>query len=361
MNTPEAAELFPAGEHLSDELDARGWSQIDFAEVLGRPPQFVSEIISGKREITRESAAQIGAALSTSPELWLNLQDSYLLWKQEQDANINRNLNAVKVRAALRRLAPVPLLVKRGFLSASAPEEQERELLRLFEIERLSDDPAISFVARRSNSDEAVNVIQRAWVACLKASAQGLDAGPYSRLALRQLAGQLTSMARDPEAFVSFQALFAQVGVKIAYVEAFPGGKLDGCALVVEGIPIIGVSGRWKRLDKVLFTILHEAAHIVLGHVRDDDGVIVDDLDAEGDDLEAAADDMAEWWAIPGALSAVPERLTAPWIREQADRLSVHPITLVGRLQNDGLLSWKTTLARNAPTVTEYLERWFAG
>lgn len=108
MNTPIAAELFPAGEILADELDARGWTQADFAEVLGRPAQFVSEIISGKKEITRESAAQIGAALGTSAEFWLNLQDSYLLWKQSQDDRIQDNLSAVKTRAQLRELAPSP-------------------------------------------------------------------------------------------------------------------------------------------------------------------------------------------------------------------------------------------------------------
>lgn len=48
------AEVFPAGEFLADELVARGWTQADFADILGRPPQFVSEIITGKKEITRE-------------------------------------------------------------------------------------------------------------------------------------------------------------------------------------------------------------------------------------------------------------------------------------------------------------------
>lgn len=73
------AEVFPAGEHLADELEARGWTQVEFAEILGRPTQFVSEIIQGKKEITRDSAAQIGAALGTSAEFWLNLQNSYSL------------------------------------------------------------------------------------------------------------------------------------------------------------------------------------------------------------------------------------------------------------------------------------------
>lgn len=71
------AEVFPAGEFLADELDARGWTQAEFAAILDRPAQFVSEIISGKKEITRESAAQIGAALGTSAEMWLSLQDHH--------------------------------------------------------------------------------------------------------------------------------------------------------------------------------------------------------------------------------------------------------------------------------------------
>ena len=102
MNTVVAAERFPAGEFSADELDERGWSQADFAEVLGRPAQFVSEIISGKKEITRESAAQIGTALGTSAEFWLNLQDSYFLWKQSQDAQTQHNLDEVRIRAQIR-------------------------------------------------------------------------------------------------------------------------------------------------------------------------------------------------------------------------------------------------------------------
>ncbi len=76
----------PVGQILGAEIEERGWTQADFAAVLGRPTQFVSEIITGKKEITRESAAQIGAALGTTPEYWLNLQDAYLLDEQATDA-----------------------------------------------------------------------------------------------------------------------------------------------------------------------------------------------------------------------------------------------------------------------------------
>ncbi|MSS84128.1 HigA family addiction module antidote protein [Actinomycetaceae bacterium WB03_NA08] len=360
MSTPMAAEVFPAGEYLADELDARGWTQADFAEVLGRPAQFVSEIISGKKEITRESAAQIAAALGTSSEFWLNLQDSYLLWKQAQDSRTRENLDAVKTRARLRSLVPVTLLRKRGFITASDPEGQAKEVLHLFGMQSLEEEPAIRFAARRSNTDEAVTVLQQAWVACVKASACELEVASYSRNRLRELAEHLSERARNPEEFAAFQADFAKAGVKLVYVEAFPGGKLDGCTLIVDGTPVIGISGRWKRLDKVLFTILHETAHILLGHVSEDGEVIVDDLSEEGRDEETDADRLASELAISGPLPIVPERPSLAWAHAQANELGVHPITLIGRLQNDGLLSWKTTLVRDAPNVTEQLKQWTA-
>ncbi len=52
-----------------------------------------------------------------------------------------------------------------------------------------------------------------------------------------ELAEQLSERGRNPEEFAAFQASFAEVGVKRVYVEAFPGRKLDGCALIVDESP----------------------------------------------------------------------------------------------------------------------------
>ena len=81
----------PVGRFLAEEIEAHGWTQAEFAAVLGRPVQFVSEIVNGKKEVTRESAAQIGAALGQTPEFWLSFQDEYLL--SEQAKSIKRPTN----------------------------------------------------------------------------------------------------------------------------------------------------------------------------------------------------------------------------------------------------------------------------
>ncbi|XVV00777.1 HigA family addiction module antitoxin [Actinosynnema sp. CA-248983] len=106
------AEAFPVSTLLMEELEARGWTQTEFAEILGRPPQTISEIMSGRKEITRESAAQIAAALGTTPQLWLKYQDLYHLWKNAQDAGTRRQLDDVRLRARLNELAPSRCSVK---------------------------------------------------------------------------------------------------------------------------------------------------------------------------------------------------------------------------------------------------------
>lgn len=70
-------ETFPPGEYLRDELEERGWTVTEFADMIGQPVQAVSEILNADRPITRETARSFSDALSTSADLWLNLQTAY--------------------------------------------------------------------------------------------------------------------------------------------------------------------------------------------------------------------------------------------------------------------------------------------
>jgi HTH-type transcriptional regulator/antitoxin HigA len=358
MSATTFAEVFPVGEHLADELEARGWTQGEFADILGRPAQFVSEIIAGKKEITRESAAQIGAALGTSAEFWLNLQDAYHLWHQAQDARTQMELEDVRLRARLKELAPVSVLLKRGFLKESDPQGQARELQQLYGMQDIHDDPDFVVAARRSNSQDELTATQMAWVACVRAKAASINVEPYSEAGLLDLAQRISRELKDVDRVVSLPAEFAVVGVRLVFVEAFPSSKLDGCSFLMDGAPVIGISGRGKRLDKVLFTLLHEVAHVVLGHLTEG-RLILDDPDAHHTlGVEEPADECAGSWILPKPLPPLPERLSVGWVRKSADEQGVHPIVLIGRLQKLGKLTWRTALVKGAPNVTDQLANW---
>ncbi|MBP2215107.1 HigA family addiction module antitoxin [Arthrobacter sp. CAN_C5] len=356
---PELVEAFPPGDFLTEELEARHWSQNDFAQILGRPAQFVSEIISGKKEITRESAAQIGAAIGTGPEYWLNLQNSYLLWSQSQNDSIRKDLDDVRLRARMNELAPVSLLLKRGVLTGQSLAEQANELVDLFQIDHIEDTPRFLAAARRSNRDEGPTPTQKAWLACARKHAQRIQTSEYDPARLQRLAEQLSRLVLDPEKFATLPAVFSAVGVRLVYVEAFPGSKLNGASFLLDGDtqqPVIALSGRGKRLDMVLFTLLHEVAHLVLGHVSPERIVI--DEESSDEPAEKAADEKAGQWQIPGGLPTPPLAVRRGWIESNAQRIGIHPVVVLGKLQRDKALDYRTAMAKGAPTVNTYLELW---
>jgi HTH-type transcriptional regulator/antitoxin HigA len=61
------------------ELAARGWTQRQFAAIIGKPAQAISEIIHDRKQLTPETALRIASALGTSPQLWSSLEADYRL------------------------------------------------------------------------------------------------------------------------------------------------------------------------------------------------------------------------------------------------------------------------------------------
>lgn len=75
-----AAEGFLPGEFIGEELDERGWSQADLAEIIGKTPGMVNELIKGKRKVTPDIAERLSGAFGTSAEYWTNLETVYQYW-----------------------------------------------------------------------------------------------------------------------------------------------------------------------------------------------------------------------------------------------------------------------------------------
>ncbi len=221
-----------------------------------------------------------------------------------------------------------------------------------FEVSNLEVEPYFLAAARRTNGDEPLSPTQLAWLACARRKARGLAAGAYDVKALNNLASGLSRLLRDPEAFDNLPTLFAEVGVRLVYLEAFPGSKMNGAAFMLDndsGQPVIALSGRGKAPDFVLFTLLHEVAHLVLGDI-DADNVLIDEDSKHTLGDETATDGLAAKWAVPTDLPAPPRPIRQNWVTLQAERAEVHPIVIVGRLQKTGLLEWRSRqLVKGAP------------
>jgi addiction module HigA family antidote len=87
------------GEILADELEERGMSALALAKALHVPANRISQIISGKRGMTADTALRLSQLLGTTPEFWINLQKSYelRLAEQERGKEIRRLIKPLSV------------------------------------------------------------------------------------------------------------------------------------------------------------------------------------------------------------------------------------------------------------------------
>ncbi|GGK52748.1 HigA family addiction module antitoxin [Nocardia camponoti] len=350
------AQAFPAGEYLRDEIDARGWSVAEFAHILGRPTQAVSEILNGHKEITVETAVEIAAATGTEASTWLRLQDTYRLWKvaraePQKAATVSR-------RARLSQLVPMHELRQRGIVPQDAGiDEEEAAVCALLGISDTTSTPSIKFAARRSDEGAPISPAQLAWISCVKRAAR-LDNSAARPLGdIRELASEVVRRVAEPEALSGLPDLFLEYGIRLVHVPPFKAGKIDGGAyLDRSGIPVIALSGRIQRIDSVVFTLLHELAHVYLGHLTSGIALDSDVCAATENKAERDADRCAMGWALPEPLG-ISAPISKRAVTQRAAALGVHPGLIVGRLQYQGKLPW-SHLRDLTPNVRTYLSVW---
>lgn len=85
------------GEILLEEfLQPMDISQNKLAKDISVPPNRISQIVHGKREITADTALRLGRYFNIEPEFWINLQTRYNL--KEVKSKVGAKINSeVKV------------------------------------------------------------------------------------------------------------------------------------------------------------------------------------------------------------------------------------------------------------------------
>ena len=93
-----AREPIHPGEILADELTELNISSAELARQINVPANRISQIISGKRSITADTALRLGKWFGTGPKIWLNLQQAYDL--DLAKLQLTKDLENIKPREA---------------------------------------------------------------------------------------------------------------------------------------------------------------------------------------------------------------------------------------------------------------------
>jgi HTH-type transcriptional regulator/antitoxin HigA len=363
MAARRPAEVFHPGEFLREELEERGWTQTDLAEILGRPFPLVNEIIAGKRGITPETAAGLAAALGTSAELWLNLDAAYQLAQVERAGKTDHD--QVARRARLYSAAPIKEMVRRGWVEASDNVQvMERRVMQFLEVDDLDETPRFAVAARKSTSyDDSLTPSQRAWLCRARHLARRMRVAPFSPERQDWALRQLRELRHAPSEIRRIPNILTEAGIRFVVVQPLTGSKIDGaCFWLDDASPVIVISVRFDRIDNFWFVLLHE-----LTHVKNGDGISVDsELEAslDSEELPAAereANRFASDFLVPAGqldnfVARVRPLYSTAKIEGFARTLHVHPGLVVGQLQHRkeiAFSSFRSLLVRIRDAVTQ--------
>jgi HTH-type transcriptional regulator/antitoxin HigA len=344
MSARIPAEVFPPGEILADELEARGWSQAELAEILGRPPRLVNEIIAGKRAITPETALGLSAALGTSAQFWMNLESTYQLSKARIAGE------EVSKRARLYDKFPVKELVKRGWIEFSDNiEVLEQRFFDFFHIKSIDEAPTFACAARKTSYVEPQHILQLAWQNRAALASQAVRVGKYSHAALTAAISELRGCLQYKEEISRASEILSKAGVKLVIVEHLARSKMDACCFWVNDIktPVIALSLRYDRIDNFWFNVFHEIDHILHGEGKEDPLYENFDLRDGLPPMEERANANAANYCIPkseldGFIARVNPMFSKQAIIGFARRLNVHPGIVVGQLHGRGVIHFST-------------------
>lgn len=338
MENTRPIEVFPPGDFIREELDARDWTQSELAEIMGRSPKEISDLVSGKRAVSPEIAVELEAALGPSAAYWLSLESSYRLWRHDStDDSIAR-------RARLRSLVPVQEMVRRHWIEESESVDVTEESVRRFlEISDLGQAPVLRHAARRSTVE--TTPAQLVWLYRARQLARTTQVKSYSPTAFAHALGELRGLVLSVPEVRHVPRILANAGVRFVVIEQFPKTKVDGAVFWLDqASPVVALSLRYDRVDYFWHTLIHE-----LGHVRRKDAstpseyvldvdIVGQEITPDDDDAEREADAFAtEFLVRQSELDSFITRVDPLYGKQKilsfAARLGVHPGIVVGQLQ----------------------------
>jgi HTH-type transcriptional regulator / antitoxin HigA len=336
------AEVFPPGEFIRDELEARGWTQVELAEIMARPHRLVNELIAAKRSVTPDTAQALGQAFGTGAEYWMNLEMLYQLHRSKAPDK------AIARRARLYAKVPVKDLVRRRWIEPSPDiEVLEKRVCEFLGIRDLDEEPVVwPHAARKKTPYNTITPAQIAWLCRARHLAKTIQTQRFSDERFENGLTKIRHLLSDPDRARDVPAVLADAGIRFVVVEHLPQTRIDGACLWLNEIsPVVAISARYDRIDWFWFSVLHE-----MKHIKNRDGLNAYkpfDIDLVGDkairseekpDVEKQADAFAAAFLVPSRdlnlfIARVRPLYSKIKLQAFASQIGVHPGIVVGQLQ----------------------------
>jgi HTH-type transcriptional regulator/antitoxin HigA len=337
---PKPFKNIAPGFFIKEELEERGWTQSDLAEVLDISPKHLSQIINNKQAVTIGRARLLGEVFGQSPQYWLNLYTNYKLRLEET----TESENTAAVKAEIFTHMPIAEMVKRRWIrpwnrDVNVLVGNVKKFWGIDKVEFSFMEEQLLPVFRKSAAVRFNQYFALCWYQMAKRCAKFYRVGRYDRRGLARLTRDFAAYSYHADGIQDFLKALNQVGVKFFVLPHLLKTYTDGAAFWDNGNPVAVWTGRYKREDSFWFTLAHEIAHIVL-HLKDRDSFFIDCEKSESDEKENQANAFAASTIkrdeILTALGSGP--ITHSKVTKCSEELGISPAVIVGQLHHLGRL-----------------------
>lgn len=326
----------PPGATIKEQLNDRGMSQKEFAARMDMSEKHISKLINGSVQLTAETAVRLEMVLGIPAMFWNNLEAIYREKIIKAEAE-----NAMDADAELAKQFPYSEMAKLGWVPKTKDAKNKVvNLRRFFEVVALSllgNAHITKITCRRLAITEKGDLALMAWAQEAKIKARDIKTAAINTKGLMAAIPELRKMTVCELAIFRPKLItnLADCGIALVFLPHLKGSFLQGASFMDGNKIVVGLTVRGRDADKFWFSLFHEFAHIVLGHVGQLNGT------SEAD--ETAADQWASNTLIPSAdfeRFKRADNFSESSVLHFAKEQGIAPGIVVGRMQIEGMIKY---------------------
>jgi len=334
------------GQVLEEIIESQNIKKGDLADKCGLSSKTMSLILNGRAPISAETAIQLERVVGIPASTWSSLEADYRLFQ----AKLNERKQLIECQEWLQHV-PVSELVKRGIIQRSNTAEMIEQLLTFYGVGSIrawdGELKQLEATFRRSTSFISSPEAIMTWLRIAELRGLQVTCESYKKAKFEKILSDIRSLSCDtPDVFgPKMKNMCAQSGVALVFIKELPKTHVCGATRwLSSNKALLALSLRYKTDDQLWFSFFHEAGHILLHGKKN---AFVDEVTVELNVEEEEANQFAAELLIP---PSEYERFinrneyTPSAIRSFAEEINVSPGIVVGRLQHDNIIPWRSQL-----------------
>lgn len=336
---------FHPGYYLEEMVKESGLTQADFAKRLGTTPKNLSILIRGEQNLSIDIAFKLSRLSGTTIDYWLNLQLAYNAMQAEflSDKELKKEKEVFKCLdyKYFRDYFGLPDLPKK----VNEQIKYVREFLKISSLTVLQhENLTVNFRSYSKNLSQSNIINANTMVQIAINLALKIESPLFNKKKFQDSIEFALTQTRNHQGFLPIiQKSFLESGVILIVLPSLKNSGINGATKKLHGRILLMVNDRRHFADTFWFTLFHEIGHII----NDDYGITFKD---NTNIAENKADIYAQEKLIPqkpyDTFIKCNTSFNETCIKAFADSINRDPGIVLGRLQNDGKLSFaETTLS----------------